>query len=137
VLYAQERCGVLGDLHNKRGKDAMSSFRKKYGDSCKSLTFWLLCLFVAVVAAYDTHRCVVDQAHLVNYELNPLARGLLHLADGQVNFLVGFKTLGTCLALGLLQYLWHLKFKGILVIVSVLALCQLAVLYSYCPLFAP
>ena len=115
----------------------MSSFRKKYGDTSKDLIFWSLWVFVAVVAAYDTHRCVVDQAHLLYYELNPLARALLSLADGAVNFLVGFKTLGTCLALGVLQYLWHCKFRGTFVIAGVLALCQLVVLYSYCPLFAP
>ena len=115
----------------------MSIFRKNNEYSGKVLLFWLLWLFIAVVAAYDTHRCVADQAHLMHYELNPLARCLLYLADGQVNFLVGFKTLGTCIALGVLQYLWHSRFKGAFLIVAVLAICQLAVLYSYCPIFAP
>ena len=115
----------------------MSDFRKKCRDSCQGLTFWSLWLFIVLVAAYDTHRCVVDQAHLLDYELNPLAKWLLFLADGQVNFLVGFKTLGTCVALGVLQCLWHQNFKGTFVVALVLAMCQLAVLYTYCPVFAP
>lgn len=115
----------------------MSSFREKCRGACHSGTFLVLWVFIAAISGYDAYRCVTDQAFLGEQELNPVAWYLIHVNGGDISLLIGLKLFGTCLALGLLQYLHHRKLVGTAVITFVVALCQLLVLYSYCPLFLP
>ena len=67
--------------------------------------FATLWLFIALVSAYDTARCVQDAHVLMDVELNPLARFILR--RGGASHLVGFKFLGTSLVLGIFCWMWE------------------------------
>ena len=95
------------------------------------ICFSALWLFIALVSAYDTARCVQDAHILIDVELNPLARFILR--RGGASLFVGCKFLGTSLVLGVLCWMWERKWKHIHIVASVIALAQLGVLVTYCP----
>src|SRR5665213_745429 len=72
----------------------------------QNLVFPVLWLLIGVISAVDTYLTVKfrDTLHLL--ESNPIANMLLDLDGGDASLLIGFKFLGSIIALGILAALY-------------------------------
>jgi len=88
-------------------------------------SLWLFVLFVSVV---DGMLTVVHQDEMMQAEINPVGRALLHLHAGDIGYLMIAKTLGTILAASIVLVIyWRIQRMGLLVVTG-LACFQLALL---------
>jgi hypothetical protein len=92
-----------------------------------AVTFWALWLFIIFVSVVDGYLAIRNRQHLLEFELNPLGRALVAHCGG-VACLVAAKFLGTIIACSLLLLLWRANSRWTLLVVSLLAGLQLALL---------
>jgi hypothetical protein len=97
------------------------------------ILYGLLWLFILVVAVVDTHMAMVQGPDMVDTELNPIFRKLVLLRDGKMDFAVPMKLFGTSVAMGFLC--WYRGRKYSMFICCSVAVCQLLVLFTYCPIW--
>ena len=95
----------------------------------KRTTFVALLLFIILVSAYDTYRCVVDAGELYEVEMNPMARLLIDGSD--VSRLVCGKAFGLGVVVGVLCELRASGYGRAGIVVSAVALTQLLVAITY------
>ena len=92
-----------------------------------------LWMFILIVATFDTHMAMVQGPEIVDTELNPIFLKLVLLRDGEMDYAVPMKLLGTSLAMGFLC--WYRGRKYSMFICGSIALCQGFVLFTYCPVW--
>jgi hypothetical protein len=89
--------------------------------------FWTLWLFIILVSVFDGYLAIRHRRELLEFELNPIGRFLLSQCGG-VSCLVGAKFAGTVVACAALLLLQRTKPRWSIVVVSLLAGLQLALL---------
>ena len=97
--------------------------------------YGFLWVFILFVAAYDTHMAMVQGPSMVDTELNPVFRKLVLLRNGKMDYAVPMKLLGTSITMGFLC--WYRGRKHSMFICTCVAVCQLLVLFTYCPIWIP
>lgn len=95
---------------------------------CQKLIFPGLWLLIGTVSAIDTYLTVKFREHLVFLESNPIANMLLWLDEGDPSLLIGFKFLGSIMALGILAALYLQNRRIGLMVSSGLACFQVGLL---------
>jgi hypothetical protein len=68
--------------------------------------FCCLWLFITSVSVHDGYLVALNSSVIMEMELNPVGRHLLHMADGEVAGLLATKAVGTVLACSLLLLLF-------------------------------
>ena len=94
----------------------------------KNTTFDALCFVIGIISAIDLYwigktRCVIQE-----HEENPLGTYLIGLDGGDVSLFMAVKFAGTMLALYILLRLKRAKFRHTILITSLIALGQIALL---------
>jgi hypothetical protein len=97
--------------------------------ACQSLIFPTLWMLIGSISAVDTYLTVKFQEHLYFLETNPMANLLLDLDQGDPSLLIGFKFLGSTLALGILAALYLQNRRLGLMVSSGLACFQVGLLW--------
>ena len=97
------------------------------------ILYGFLWMFILVVAVVDTHMAMVQGPSIVDTELNPVFRKLVLLREGKMDYAFPMKLLGTSLAMGFLC--WYRDRKYSMCICVSVAVCQLLVLFTYCPIW--
>ena len=118
---ARFRKGPIMKFGNKP-TSAMSSVGRRL--------FWIMCLFVGLVSAYDCWLLVQNAPVMLEVEENPVCKALIAFDGGRVDLLLHWKAVGTTLvflALKLIDLVWS---RGALAIASSLAALQ-ALLLGY------
>src|SRR5260221_12032168 len=73
---------------------------------CQNLIFPGLWLLIGAISAIDTYLTVKFRESLIFLESNPIANMLLDLDKGDASLLIGFKFMGSTVALGILAALY-------------------------------
>ena len=94
-------------------------------NSCRRFVFPGLWLFIGLVSAVDTYLTIKFQEWLAHLEVNPLARMLLQLDDGEPSLLIGSKFFGSIVVLGILLVLYLENRRLGLVVTAAIASFQL------------
>jgi len=89
--------------------------------------FWALWLFIILVSVFDGYLAIRHRSEILELELNPVGRALLTQCGG-VSCLVAAKFTGTVIACAVLLLLQRTKPRLSIVVVSLLAGLQLALL---------
>lgn len=93
---------------------------------------WCLfaCLLLIVgVSAYDSFRCATDSEVLAEIELNPVARCVLDA--GGVPLLIGAKSFGVGVVVGILGELWHADYAHRWTVIVAVTFSQALLLGHY------
>jgi len=94
----------------------------------RSFTFAALWLFIAFVSVWDSYLTLSLRHQMQLSELNPIGQVLIELNNGDVQYLLGAKLLGTTVALAWLVLLHESRPQRGLVIASAVAGFQMALL---------
>lgn len=89
--------------------------------------FWILWSFIIFVSVVDGYLAIRHRHEILEFEMNPLGRVLLHQGGG-ITGLVVAKFVGTVLACALLVVLQRTSPRLNLIVVSLLAALQFALL---------
>ena len=84
----------------------LRSLAAPWSAGCQNLIFPGLWLLIGFISAIDTYLTVKFRESLIFLETNPIANILLDLDQGDGSLLIGFKFLGSTVALGILAALY-------------------------------
>lgn len=101
---------------------------KKLSNKTKCIWFYLCWLFIGFVGSVDIYLTIKYSENLPDYELNPIARYILHIDEWDVSRFVAIKVFMTILVLGIVRWILYLNQKYALVIINAIALGQLILL---------
>ncbi len=105
------------------------SMSSPWGVALQPLIFPSLWLLIGCISAVDTYLTVKFRESLVFLESNPIANALLDLDQGDGSLLIGFKFLGSTLALGILAALYMQNRRRGIIVSSGIACFQVGLLY--------
>lgn len=103
---------------------------RKYSNKVKCIWFYLCWLFIGFVSSVDVYLTIKYSDNLPEYELNPIARFILHCDEWDVSRFVAIKVFMTILVLGIVRWILYLNPKYAFTIINALALCQ-AILLTF------
>lgn len=102
--------------------------QKKPLSRVKCVWFYLCWLFIGFVSSVDVYLTIKYSDNLPEFELNPIARLILHIDEWDVSRFVAIKVFMTILVLGIVRWILYLNQKYALTIINAIALCQLILL---------
>jgi hypothetical protein len=120
------------DLVLARTGERRSTFLRRpsgFQNGYQNLIFPGLWLLIGSISAIDTYLTVKFRESLVLLESNPIANLLLDLDQGDASLLIGFKFLGSIIALGILAALYLQNRRIGMMVSSGLACFQIGLLY--------
>ena len=113
---------VLARIAGQRSKSSL------WPAGCQNLIFPGLWLLIGSISAIDTYLTVKFRESLALLESNPIANLLLDLDQGDASLLIGFKFLGSIIALGILAALYLQNRRMGMMVSSGLACFQVGLL---------
>jgi hypothetical protein len=90
--------------------------------------FEVLCFVIVIISAIDLYFIGKTRDVIEEHEQNPIGTYLISLDSGDISIFITAKFLGTMLALYFLIKLRRLRFKHIILVTSVIAVAQIALL---------
>jgi hypothetical protein len=102
--------------------------QKKPLSKAKCVWFYLCWLFIGFVSSVDIYLTIKYSDNLPEFELNPIARLILHCDKWDVSRFVAIKVFMTILVLGIVRWILYINPKNAFIIINVIALGQLALL---------
>lgn len=132
IAPASESAVASADLVGNSADRRSATIASSWLAGSQSLIFPALWLLIGAISAIDTYLTVKFRESLIFLESNPIANILLDLDEGDASLLIGFKFLGSIIALGILAALYFQNRRIGLMVSSGLACFQVGLLCYLC-----